>query len=125
MPRLPRKGRRNLPSKSKPRLYENEFRSGVIKIAEMRGWKVATFYDSRLSHSKGFPDCTFVREDPKHGCVVIFMELKVEKGTRTPEQLEYAKILSKSKHENIRYYVATATFETLDDVYQTVAEVLK
>lgn len=62
---------------------ERDFQQQVIDLARLCGFMVYHTYDSRRSPS-GFPDLCLLRP-PR----LIFAELKRERGTPTPEQLEW------------------------------------
>jgi len=62
---------------------EAEFQETVIEIARALGWRVSHTHDSRRSNP-GFPDLTLVRNG-----VLLFMELKSEKGKPTQPQIAW------------------------------------
>lgn len=64
-------------------LTEFEFQSMVLEVAKYSGWLTYHTHDSRRSNA-GFPDLVLVR-----GKVVIFAELKREKGRVRPEQKQW------------------------------------
>ena len=76
-------------------MTEAEFQKIVIELAEMHGWKVCHFHDSRRQirpgvfigdkQSKGYPDLTLAHR--RHG--VCFAELKSDKGRVSPEQMSW------------------------------------
>lgn len=71
---------------------EAEFTNSVIALAQLRGWKVAHFRPARtirgwrtaVQGDIGFPDLVLARNG-----VVIFAELKTDKGKIRPEQEEW------------------------------------
>jgi hypothetical protein len=63
-----------------PGASEKEFQSAVIDLAERHGWRTFHVYDSRRSEA-GFPDLTLVRRG-----VLVFIELKAERGQPSAEQ---------------------------------------
>ena len=80
-------------------MTEAQFQKAVIAIAEMYGWRVCHFHDSRRQirpgvfigdkQSKGYPDLTLCH--PRHG--VAWAELKSDTGRTSPEQNEWIQAL--------------------------------
>ena len=62
---------------------EKGFMQAVIDLARLNGWLVYHTHKSQRS-AKGFPDLTMVRDG-----VLIFAELKTEKGKMTAAQEEW------------------------------------
>ena len=62
---------------------EKDFMEDLVKKAGFAGWMVYHTYDSRRS-TAGFPDLVLVKPP-----VVIFAELKTEKGTPSTAQDEW------------------------------------
>ena len=83
-------------------MTEAEFQKQVITLAELYGWKVCHFHDSRRQirpgvfigdkQSKGYPDLTLVHQ--RHG--VAWAELKRERGSLRPEQVAWIKSLQRA-----------------------------
>lgn len=78
---------------------ERAFQSAVIDYARLNGWLVAHFHDSRRQaggrlvgdvDAAGFPDLTLT----KNG-LLIFAELKSEKGRLSPQQHDWLTALLK------------------------------
>jgi len=73
---------------------EASFTDQVIKLAQLRGWRVhhqrpartATGWRSAIQGHPGFPDLILIR----NGALIV-AELKMPKGTTTPEQGEWLK----------------------------------
>ena len=61
-------------------MTEAQLQAAVIELAETFKWRTYHTHDSRHS-AKGFPDLCMVR-----GNVLMFVELKSEKGKTTSEQ---------------------------------------
>ncbi|MBW8025317.1 VRR-NUC domain-containing protein [Clavibacter michiganensis subsp. michiganensis] len=61
---------------------EEDFQKRIIDLAQRAGWLVYHTHDSRRSQ-KGFPDLVLVHATRG---LVLFRELKTEKGTLRPEQ---------------------------------------
>ena len=82
-------------------LSEAGFQSSIIELAQLRGWKVCHFSDSRRpgpygqwvgdSGARGWPDLVLVR-----GKTTLFRELKSEKGRLTPQQKEWLEALQEA-----------------------------
>ena len=80
-------------------LAESAFQSTVIELAQIQGWKVCHFSDSRRpgpygqwvgdSGARGWPDLVLVRDHS-----ILFRELKSEKGRLTPQQKEWLEALT-------------------------------
>ena len=66
-----------------PMQTEQQFQDAVVELAELNGWLCYHTYDSRRS-DPGFPDMVMVR-----GAVVIFAELKTERGRVSRPQREW------------------------------------
>ena len=62
------------------RMSENEFQLWVTDLADLYGWRWYHTHDSRRSNA-GFPDLVMVRSG-----VLIFAELKSQRGRSTAEQ---------------------------------------
>ena len=67
-------------------MTEKQFQSHLVQYAKNRGWLVYHTYDSRRCEP-GFPDLVLVRE------VVLYRELKSEKGRVTPAQRKWGDAL--------------------------------
>lgn len=74
-------------------LTEEQFTNTVIELAKFRGWKVAHFRPAQMRSGRwatamqghiGYPDLTLARNG-----VVIFAELKSEKGRLRRDQVEW------------------------------------
>ena len=63
---------------------EAQFQRAVVEYARLRGWLVYHTYDSRRSQG-GFPDLVMVRVGAQ-APMVVFAELKAEKGKLSREQ---------------------------------------
>jgi len=68
---------------------ESALQRSIIDEAKLRGWKVAHFYDSRRSDSKGWPDLALCR-----GGVLLVVELKQEGRYPTADQREWLAALA-------------------------------
>jgi hypothetical protein len=91
---------------------EAEFQAGVIQYAELQGFRVAHFADSRREvagqlvgdrQATGFPDLTMVRSYE-----LVFAELKTAKGRLTPEQRKWLQdldVLASRSDGLVRVYV--------------------
>ena len=62
---------------------EADFQQAVLDLAQLAGWRVYHTYDSRRSNP-GFPDLVLVKPP-----MVLFVELKTDKGRLTAEQQEW------------------------------------
>ena len=71
-------------------LNEKKFQSQVVRIAKVFGWLCYHTYDSRRSEP-GFPDLVLVRDK-----VVMFRELKTDKGRLTTAQKHWGDKLTES-----------------------------
>lgn len=71
---------------------EREFMTTVVRYATLKGWFVYHTHDSRRSNP-GFPDLVLARDD-----VLIFAELKAEKGRVSKEQVEWLEVLGAANH---------------------------
>ncbi len=71
-------------------ITEKEFSQTVVELALRFGWKVYRTWNSQHSPA-GYPDLTMVRED-----ILLFAELKSEKGKVTPAQWDWLLTLAKS-----------------------------
>lgn len=72
---------------------EAAFQAAVLQLAELRGWRWYHSHDSRRDPA-GFPDLVLVR-----GWVILFVELKSERGRLRPEQEEWRNaLLSATTH---------------------------
>lgn len=69
-------------------ISEADFQAKVIAKAKGNGWEYYHTHDSRRS-PEGFPDLVLVR-----GQSLMFVELKKEKGTVSPEQEKWLKLLA-------------------------------
>lgn len=69
------------------RMSEDEFQKWVVDLAKLRGWLFYHTHDSRRS-AEGFPDLVLVRNG-----VLIFAELKTQKGRQTLKQKEWDRAL--------------------------------
>ena len=80
-------------------MTEDEFKTQVIQLAHLHGWLVAHFRPARVivggeetwrtpvsAHGKGFPDLVLVR-----GGVVLFRELKTDRGKVSDDQRKWLK----------------------------------
>jgi hypothetical protein len=67
---------------------EKSFQASVVELARLLGWRVFYVTDSRGS-PPGWPDLTLGR-----GGVLLFRELKAEKGRLTLEQQEWRDVLT-------------------------------
>lgn len=76
-------------------ISERDFQDRVVELARLRRWLVYHTHDSRRS-DPGFPDLVMVR-----GGVLVFAELKTEKGRLTRDQQKWL-------HELDRTSAATA-----------------
>lgn len=72
-------------------LSEKDFQQQIVDLARTMGWRVFHVFDSRRS-DPGFPDLVLVR-----GPVLLFLELKSERGRIQPEQAEWIAALKKAK----------------------------
>ena len=81
-----------------PPITEDEFTSQVIQYAMLHGWRVAHFRPARTARGwrtavqgdgAGFPDLVLAR----HG-LVLFAELKAEKGKLSPEQEQWQRTVN-------------------------------
>jgi hypothetical protein len=70
-------------------ITERAFMALVIGLARRTGWASYHTHDSRHSE-RGFPDLVLVH--PGHG-LVLFRELKTERGRLSPDQLRWRDIL--------------------------------
>ena len=80
---------------------EAGFQSAILDLAQLQGWKVCHFSDSRRpgphgqwvgdSGARGWPDLVLVRGD-----VILFRELKSEKGRLTPHQQAWLEALQQA-----------------------------
>lgn len=68
-------------------MTEKEFQSEVLDLAKMYRWRAYHTHDSRRSEP-GFPDLVLLRPP-----VILFVELKTEKGRVTPEQAAFLGLL--------------------------------
>lgn len=77
------------PRQKKPKIQisEKNFEQLVKELAQVNNWLY--YHTWKSIHSvAGFPDCVFVRDD-----IVIFAELKTEKGKVTPAQQQWLEAL--------------------------------
>lgn len=72
------------------KLTEKAFMAMVLKLARLCGWEVYHTHNSRRSEA-GFPDLCLVH--PRRG-LVLFRELKTDKGKLTPAQCRWIDGLS-------------------------------
>ena len=91
---------------------EAEFQTAVVELAELCGWLLYHFHDSRRevrrregtrlfigdAATSGFPDLVLVRPPE-----VLFAELKSEKGRMTAKQEKWREALSQCT--GVRYYL--------------------
>ena len=87
-----------------PPISEEQFQKQVIQYAKLRGWRVAHFRPAMTKSGRwvtavqadgaGFPDLVLVRGD-----VVLWMELKAEKGKLSPEQQAWFDALMAARQE--------------------------
>ena len=68
-------------------ITEKAFQQAVVDLARLNGWLCYHTYDSRRSEA-GFPDLVLVK-----GRVLIFAELKKEKGRLTKDQAAWREAL--------------------------------
>ena len=95
-----------------PTVSEAEFQTAVVELAELCGWLLCHFHDSRRevkrrdgtrlfigdAATSGFPDLVLVRPPE-----VLFVELKSEKGRMTVTQKKWRDALSRCP--GVRYYL--------------------
>lgn len=74
---------------------EAGFQAAVVQLAELHGWRWWHDNDSRRNKS-GFPDLVLVRDG-----VLIFAELKTEKGRVSPAQTEWLAALELVGHDSV------------------------
>ena len=93
-------------------MSEAEFQTAVVELAELCGWLLCHFHDSRRevrrrdgtrlfigdAATSGFPDLVLVRSPE-----VLFVELKSEKGRMTVPQKKWRDVLSRCP--GVRYYL--------------------
>ena len=100
---------------SKSTLSETDFQNTVIEVAELHRWLVYHTHDSRRS-APGFPDLTMVRDG-----MLIFAELKTEKGELTEDQAQWIAEL-----DNVRLRTgATRVFLWRPCDWREIEEVLR
>lgn len=85
-------------------LSEADFQSAVVELAQLQGWRVCHFSDSRRpgphgqwvgdAGARGWPDLVLVR-----GPALLFRELKSEKGRITSHQQEWLDMLEGAKQD--------------------------
>jgi hypothetical protein len=86
----------------KPKLLEKDFQKQIVDLAHLYGWRVAHFRKAWSADGKrcmtavaadgaGWPDLTLVK-----GEVLIFAEIKSDKGQASPEQIEWLHMLKKT-----------------------------
>lgn len=84
-------------------MTEEQLQRAVIELARLTGWRVAHFRPALTSHGwrtaveadgAGFPDLVLVRRQ-----LVVFAELKSDRGTLTPGQREWADALTEAGQE--------------------------
>jgi aldehyde:ferredoxin oxidoreductase len=71
-----------------PDISEAKFQAEVMKVAAQLGWIFYHTHDS-IGSAAGFPDLVLARK----GRVIIFAELKTEKGVVTQEQRKWFEVL--------------------------------
>ena len=79
------------------KVNETDFSTQIVDLFKLFGYKYYHTHDSRRSVA-GFPDYVAVK-----GSRVLFIELKKEKGTLSPEQVVWGEILSKCP--GVEYYI--------------------
>ena len=100
---------------SKSTLSETDFQNTIIEVAELHRWLVYHTHDSRRS-APGFPDLTMVRDG-----MLIFAELKTEKGKLTEDQAQWIAEL-----DNVRLRTgATRVFLWRPSDWKEIEEVLR
>lgn len=81
-------------------MTEQQFQDAIVDIARLYGWRVAHFAAARTAHgwrtparydAKGFPDLVLVHPVRR---LVIFAEVKADKGKVTEEQQGWLSALS-------------------------------
>lgn len=82
------------------RITEQAFTNMVIELAKWNGWRVAHFRPARMQSGRwatamqgdtGYPDLTLARDG-----VVLFAELKTDRGRLGPGQPEWAEALGEN-----------------------------
>jgi VRR-NUC domain len=78
---------------------EKQFEQAVVEYARLCGWLVWHPFDSRRS-AAGYPDLTLLR-----GGVLLFAELKAERGKLSSAQCEWLQELARVGQQNVRVHV--------------------
>lgn len=77
-------------------LTEKQFQGFVVQVAKLYGWWVYHTFDSRRS-AHGWPDLVLIR-----GSVIIYAELKTDKGKLSKHQTE---VIARLREANQTVYV--------------------
>lgn len=77
---------------TQPRQTEKQFEQAVVEYARLCGWRVFHPFDSRRSEA-GWPDLSMVRDG-----MLIFAELKTERGRLSTAQCEWLEDLAQVAH---------------------------
>ena len=78
---------RNTGLNSKNKITEKQLQANIVKLAHLYGWHHYHTFNSKFS-PKGWPDLVLCRPP-----VILFIELKTNKGVVTPDQSKWLDML--------------------------------